>query len=264
MGTEAWPLFTKEMLYKSISALIALLAIAVAYKLLSRYITRLSRRPGVEPHVTNSLRLVLRVAAIAVSLFAVFALYGLPTSWFVGGSALIGAAIGLGSSQTIGNLVAGLYVIFSRPFTVKDYVRMGDVEGQVEEVSINYTRVYTPTYNLLNIPNIQVLTSKVLNCTHEGVIKYVFPVGFGHEVSNEDITRKCIEPAIEEFYAMNEKELPRKPEYYFDSSDRLGKSFKIRMFIPKGEARTLYRLQPELLNMIVTRWDRLRPSQTQT
>ena len=77
-----------------------------------------------------------------------------------------------GSSQTINNVAAGFYVLLSRPFRVKDYVRIGDVEGQVEEIGINYTKLYTPSFNLLLIPNTQVMSNRVLNCTHEGYIKY--------------------------------------------------------------------------------------------
>ena len=59
------------------------------------------------------------------------------------------------SSQTINNIVAGFYVIASRHFRVGDYVKIGDVEGQVEEISINYTKLYTPSFNLLVVPNVQ-------------------------------------------------------------------------------------------------------------
>ena len=47
----------------------------------------------------------------------------------VRGVAVIGAGvIGFGSSQTINNVAAGLYVIISKPFRVKDYVKIGDAE----------------------------------------------------------------------------------------------------------------------------------------
>ncbi|MEM3056891.1 MAG: mechanosensitive ion channel, partial [Candidatus Bathyarchaeia archaeon] len=151
---------------------IVLIAVGIGYTILSRSLTRLSKRLELDPHITNSMRLVLRVLALFVCITVVFTVYELPTTWFVGGSALVGAIVGFGSSQTINNIAAGFYVILSRPFRVKDYVRIGDVEGQVEEISINYTKLYTPTFNLLLIPNTQVMNSRILNLTHEGLIKY--------------------------------------------------------------------------------------------
>lgn len=245
-------------LYPEIRVLIGLIVVVVAaveYKIYSRLISRFCKRAKLGPHVQNSLRLILRVTIIVAVTVVLFTIYELPTTWFLGGSALIGAAIGFGASQTINNIVAGFYVIISRPFKVKDYVKIGDIEGQVEEISINYTRLYTPSFHLLVVPNVQIMRNRIVNCTHEGFIKYTFPLGFPHTISNEGLVSKCIEPAIEEFYKKHRDKQLRKPEYYFDTSTRSGRSFKIRIFIPKGEAKTLYNLQPELSDMIISRWD---------
>ncbi len=236
---------------------VVLIAVGIGYTILSRSLTRLSKRLELDPHITNSLRLVLRVLALFVCITVVFTVYELPTTWFVGGSALVGAIVGFGSSQTINNIAAGFYVILSRPFRVKDYVRIGDVEGQVEEISINYTKLYTPTFNLLLIPNTQVMNSRILNLTHEGLIKYTFTITFPHTspLTVDEISKRCIEPAIEEFHGKYKDKVLRKAEYYFQESVSLGRSFRIRIFVPKGEARALFSLQPELAGMILNRWD---------
>jgi len=230
-------------------------AVAIAYKAFSRSLSRIAKKFEFDPHVENSLRLVLRVVTMVVATTAIFTIFELPATWFLGGSALVGAVLGFGSSQTINNIAAGFYVIMSRPFRVKDYVKIGDVLGQVEEISINYTKLYTPSFNLLLVPNVQVMNSRVLNCTHEGFIKYTFSLSFPHGLSNDEISRKCIEPGIEEFHNKHWDRNIRKPEYYFETIAHFGRSFKVRIFIPKGEAKTLYALQPELLDMITNRWD---------
>src|SRR4030042_3242465 len=181
-------------------SLAILATIVIVYKIVSRSITSTAKRLELDPHVQNLFRLILRVVTIIIAVTAVFTMYELPTTWFVGSSALIGAALGFGSSQSINNFIAGLYVIVSRPFIVKDYVKIGEVEGQVEEISINYTKLYTPSFNLLLIPNLQVMNSRILNCTHEGFIKYTFSLSLPHHasISNEEISKRCIQPAIEE------------------------------------------------------------------
>jgi len=50
----------------------------------------------------------------------------------------------------------------------------------------------------------------------------------------------------------------RCPEAYMDAVDRLGKTYMIRLFIPKGEARTLYTMQPELTRLIMRKYDEVR------
>jgi small-conductance mechanosensitive channel len=239
-------------------SIVALTAISIAYKMLSRFISRAGKRIELEPHAMNAIRLILRVVAIMVTSTFLFSVWDLPTNWLVGSSALVGAFLGFGSSQTINNIVAGFYVLVTQPFKVKDYVKIGDLEGQVEEITINYTNLYTPTFNLLKVPNTQVMNSRILNLTHQGYIKYTFTVGFNHSVSNDAIMERCIEPSVDEFHKRHKDEQLRRPEAYLDSSDRLGTRFLIRIFIPKGEAKNLYVLQPELLNMIMERWYALK------
>ncbi len=239
-------------------AAITILVIYFSYKALLSVLKRRGKDLGLEPHVINALRLIVRVVAIIVSSTAILTIFDLPADLFVGTSALLGAALGFGSSQTINNVVAGFYVLLSQPFKVEDYVIIGSLEGQVEEIAINYTNLYTPTFNLLKVPNTQVMNSRILNLTHEGVIKYTFNIGFSHEFSDEDIMMKVIAPAIKEFCKVCGKDEIRTPEAYLDTANRLEKVYLIRLFIPKGEASVLYRLQPQLMQLIMRNFDALK------
>ncbi len=251
-----------------ISAQLPFLALFLGYILLIFGVYRLasittsyaSKRKILSPHTENLVRLVLRVTSIFLGLLSVFHVYNLPSSWFLGSSAFVGAFLGFGSSQTINNVVAGFYVIISKPFEVKDYVKIGDVEGQVEEVSINYTKLYTPTFNLLEIPNIQVLNSRILNCTHEGFIKntFIFTVPHATPIHNDDLMSKCFQPAIEEIILKHPSVMLRKPEVYFEVSTHFGRGFKVRVFFPKGQARTMYVIQSELSNRFLQLFDEER------
>ena len=244
--------------FRYISTAVLLVVIFFVYKFLSRFISRTGERLELEAHAMNAVRLLLRVVSVFFTMYAIFEWYDIPTTVFVSGSALMGAILGFGSSQTINNIVAGFYVLISQPFKVKDYVKIGDLEGQVEEISVNYTNLYTPTFNLLKIPNTQVMNSRILNLTHEGFIKYTFTVGFDHSISSQTLLKECIEPAIDEFHEGDKELQIRRPEVYMDSSDRLGKNFLIRIFIPKGEAKALYTNRPELLDLILEHWYRYK------
>ncbi len=244
--------------YRLVIAAAAIIIIYISYKSVLKVLKRKGAEHGLEPHVINALRLIVRVVAIIVSSTALFTIFDLPTDLFVGTSALLGAALGFGSSQTINNVVAGFYVLFSQPFKVGDYVKIGDLEGQVEEIAINYTNLYTPTRNLLRVPNTQVMNSRILNLTHGGYIKYTFTIGFSHEFSEEDIMMKVIAPAIKDFCNVSGNEGMRTPEAYLDTANRLEKVYLIRLFVPKGGASDLYRLQPQLMQIIMRYFDSLK------
>ncbi len=249
---------TTERLLLITTVLAILIVTLLADRLIRRAISRYSKRLKLEPHVENIFKLVARIIIVAVGLVALLSIFGMPTEWFVGVSALTGAAIGFASTQTVGNFLAGLYIMLSRPFMVRDYVKIGDVEGEVREITINYTKIYTPTYNITEIPNRKVLDSTILNYSgRKDIIDYSFQMGFPHleNVTNKELMKECILPAIEKFYNKHKEDVPIKPKLSMSKMDRLGRGFMIRMFFPEGKIDDFYDIQPELMQNIANSWD---------
>jgi len=251
-------ILTLDNLLLIVSGTVVIVTIFGADRMVRRAIARYSQRLKLEKHVENILKLTARIVVVAVGLIALLSIFGMPTEWFVGVSALTGAAIGFASTQTVGNFLAGLYIMISRPFMVNDYVKIGQVEGEVREITINYTKIYTPTYNITEIPNRKILDSTILNYSgRRNIVDYSFEVGFPHldEISNRELIEKCIKPSIEDFYAKYKKVLPKKPEVSMSRMDRLGREFRVRMFFPERKIDTFYNIQPELMQKIVDNWD---------
>jgi len=253
-------LTTDNLIHVAIALIIAIIAF-ILDKAIRRAISRYGKRIDLEPHAINILKLVARLLVFAAALVAILSLFGFSTDWFLGISALTGAAIGFASTQTVGNFLAGLYIMISRPFMVRDYVKIGDVEGEVKEITINYTKIYTPTYNITKIPNRKVLDSIILNYSRKkDIIDYSFKVGFPHldNKTNKQLLEECINPTLDKFYEKHKDVLPQRPEASMLNMDRLGREFNIRMFFPEGQIDKFYDLQPELLRDITHSWDKFK------
>jgi len=245
-----------DNLWLIVTGAIIIAVIFVADRIVRRAINRYSRRIRLEKHAENILKLIARIVIAVAGLTALLSIFGMPTEWLVSVSALTGAAIGFASTQTVGNFLAGLYIMISRPFMVNDYVKIGDTEGEVREITINYTKIYTPTYNITEIPNRKVLDSTILNYSDKrNIIDYSFQMVFPHPEANRELIEKCIIPAIEKFYNKYKDVLPKKPEVSMFKMNRLERGFLIRMFFPEGKIDMFYDTQPELMQEIVENWD---------
>lgn len=107
---------------------------------------------------------MIRLLFFGIALTAVLA----ATNTVLGASAvtlgaLIGTALGLAFSRALSNLVSGLYLFGARPFRVGDYIRVGDIEGLVLDVTLNYTRVLMPNYVRQAVPNSKIIDSSLTN-----------------------------------------------------------------------------------------------------
>ena len=256
--------FKYERLYSIIISLIVVAAIFITEALVKRVITRFSQRAELKKHLENILKLVSRIVIYSAGITIILELWGLPTEWFISVSALSGAAIGFASTQTIGNFLAGLYIMATRPFEVDDYVKIGASEGEVGEITLNYVKIYSPNYTNIEIPNRVVLNSTIHRFMSNDSIDYSFPMSFAGKVyaaswvSSTDLFEKIVKPAIEEFWTKYEKILPGKPEFSVSDVAFLNRTLMIRMFFPKGKAKLLYDLRPELQRMILKRLDDFR------
>ena len=256
--------FTYEKLYLAIFSLVVIATIFVVRWLINRSITSFCERTRLEKHVRNILRMLSNILMYAMGLTILLQAWGLPTEWFVSVSALTGAAIGFASTQTLGNFLAGFYIMITRPFKVDDYVKIGGVEGEVQEITLNYVKIYMPTYTMMEMPNRTVLNSPITRCMSDGIIDYSFPMSFAGKVYStswvhiSDLYVKIVNPAVEEFWTKHSDTLPKKPEVSVSRVEFLNRTLMIRTFFPKGKAKLLYDLQPELQRIILETLDDYR------
>lgn len=106
-----------------------------------------------EPPVRQLLVRVSRL--IVVGLFLIMALQNLGVDLLplIAGLGVAGAGVALAMQGVLGNLVAGLTIIFTRPFRVGEYVSMIGVEGRVESIDLFSTCLSHPDHSIVVVPN---------------------------------------------------------------------------------------------------------------
>ncbi len=136
--------------------LVALLILAAGY-FVGRWAGKVTDSMLVKLGLDETLRLLLaRMVRIAVlGLFLVMALQNLGVELLplLAGLGVAGAGIALAMQGVLGNLAAGLTIIFTRPFKVGEYISIADEEGTVEEIKLFNTVLGHPDQSRIVIPN---------------------------------------------------------------------------------------------------------------
>jgi len=81
----------------------------------------------------------------------------------------IGMVIGFASQQVIGQALAGLFLLISRPFRIGDEAVLSGEEGVVEDVSTLFTTIAKNDGTKILIPNNLILGNKILLKTKKQV-----------------------------------------------------------------------------------------------
>jgi len=100
--------------------------------------------------------LLARIVRMAVMvLFVMMALQNLGVELLplIAGLGVAGAGIALALQGVLGNLVAGLTIILTRPFRVGEFIDIHGEEGRVESITLFSTKLSHPDRSIVVIPN---------------------------------------------------------------------------------------------------------------
>lgn len=99
--------------------------------------------------------LVRLMHLLVLGLFLIMALQnlGIDLIPLIAGLGVAGAGIALAMQGVLGNLAAGLTIIFTRPFLVGEYISIVGVEGEVESIDLFSTRLSHPDHSVVVVPN---------------------------------------------------------------------------------------------------------------
>lgn len=136
--------------------------------------------------------------AIVIAIFVVAATMLLQDRIFAA-TAAGAVVIGLALQDTLGNLFAGLAIQIEKPFRVGHWVRIGDVDGLVSEVTWRATKVRTKSDNFVIVPNSKLSDDIIINYsepTHESRI--AIDVGVAYDAAPNVVKAAILEAIRDE------------------------------------------------------------------
>ncbi|MFW9854137.1 MAG: mechanosensitive ion channel domain-containing protein [Candidatus Thorarchaeota archaeon] len=126
---------------------------------IGRYLVKNAR---ISLDMVNSLKLLVRIGTLVIIFYSSLVIFEYSIESIFGFSTVIGALVSFGSVQWVSNFIAGVYLLFLRPFSINDFLQVGaDIRGTVEELSLNYTKIRTINGIYYHIPNRVVVKSNL-------------------------------------------------------------------------------------------------------
>jgi small conductance mechanosensitive channel len=165
-------------------------------RLVKKSLSRFKLDPPVE-------LLIVRVAKLIVMVFATIltvAKMGVDIAPLVAGMGVIGVGIGLATQGVLANLVAGLLIIFTKPFRVGEYIELVGEAGVVHMIDLFSTKLTHADKSMVVIPNRKIVGEILHNY---GVIRQLnLAIGVTY-----DSDLRGVERTVREVLAANPKVL---------------------------------------------------------
>ena len=154
--------------------------------------------------------LLVRVSKLLVVLLAAvltIANLGVAIAPLVAGMGVIGVGIGLAMQGVLGNLVAGLLIIFTKPFRIGEYIELVGESGVVHLIDLFSTKLLHFDKSIVVIPNRKIVGEILHNF---GMIRQVdLSIGVSY-----DSDLRVVERTVKEVLARNPKVLKEPAAAY--------------------------------------------------
>ena len=134
--------------------------------------------------------LTLTVIALAITIIA--EKWGYNIQGFVTGLGLGGLAFALASKDAAANVIAGIFIILDKPFSIGDWVYCDKLEGAIEDISFRTTKIRTVDNALITVPNSKLANEPVTNFSRRGIRRVNFNLEITYRTSKEKL-QICVE-----------------------------------------------------------------------
>ena len=175
--------FLTEYGFQIIGALIILTIGAIIARWLGNAADQFLTKKQIEPPIRMLAVRVLKLLVFGLALVLALEKCGVPIAPMIAGIGVAGVGIGLAMQHVLSNLVAGLTIIFTKPFRVGEYIDVVEVSGQVTSVQLFTTTLLHTDHSRVIIPN-RKLVGEILH--NYGTIRQLdlsVGVGYGADVN---------------------------------------------------------------------------------
>jgi small conductance mechanosensitive channel len=139
--------------FQVVGALIILLAGFLGARWLGRIVDQRLQRQRMEPPMRQLIVRVLKVVVLLFALVVALDKFGFQVAPLVAGIGVAGLGVGIALQGVLGNLVAGLTIIFTKPFRVGEHISVVGVHGDVATIELFSTVLVHPDRSRVIIPN---------------------------------------------------------------------------------------------------------------
>jgi small-conductance mechanosensitive channel/CRP-like cAMP-binding protein len=148
-------------------------------------------------------------------------------------SAVGAVVVGFALQDTLGNAFAGLAIQSERPFKVGHWIRVGDFEGRVAEISWRATRLRTKTGNFIVVPNNIVAKEAITNYSEPAApTRLELEVGVSYSASPATVKQALHEAMSQSRYVLTSP----PPDALLVGFDASAMNYRARFWVDDYEA----------------------------
>ena len=130
-----------------------------------------------------------KVLVVILGVASIAQIVGFPIGSIVAGAGLVGLTISLAAQESASNLFSGLVILLDKPFSVGDWITVGDVEGEVIDINFRSTRIRSMDKTISIVTNSKICSATVQNAALRTMRPYKFTLGVTYNTTRPQLEK---------------------------------------------------------------------------
>jgi small-conductance mechanosensitive channel len=226
-----WTVFTNLDLILKVARSAALLfgGIPLLF-VVSKLVARLGKK-----HLSEQWSMIIQkglfYGGVLLILVMVMNELGFKLTALIGTAGVVGIALGFASQTSVSNIISGIFLIWEKPFTVGDLIRIGDRMGFIVSIDLLSVKIRTFDNLFVRIPNETLIKTEVVNITRYPIRRMDIDVSVAYKEDVAKVITALKEVANKNPFCLDEPE----PLILFKNFGGSGLEFLVGLWFVKTD-----------------------------
>lgn len=196
----AWPQVGGELavrffawLPSVLAAFLVLVAFVILHRVLGSLLRQVMSRTRADPAAQEIAGRLTKYFILGLGVLAAVSQLGVQVGSLLAGLGILGLAVGLAAQDSLSNLVAGLTILWDRPFRIGDNVTISETFGKVQQIGLRTTRIRTVEQLDAILPNKEIINEKIVNHTLNPMMRLGVSLSIAYREDTREARRVLLE-----------------------------------------------------------------------
>ena len=132
---------------------------------------------------------IVKILIAGVGLGAMLQVWGINVTALVASLGLGGLAFALAAKDTASNLFGSFALLADKAIRIGEWIKVGEVEGVVEEIGMRTTKIRSFQKSLITVPNQLVANTPIENFSRRGIRRIKINVGLTYDTTQAQVVK---------------------------------------------------------------------------
>jgi MscS family membrane protein len=172
--------------------------------------------PDLSKEMGNFILAILKIIIGGIGLAAILQTWGINVTALIASLGLGGLAFALAAKDTASNLFGSFALLADKSIRIGEWVKVGGVEGVVEDVGMRTTKIRSFQKTLITVPNQLVANQPIENFSRRGIRRIKIHIGLIYGTTSKQLVaiKSDIETMLRTHEGISQKD---SRMVYFDS-----------------------------------------------